>query len=496
MVQREGSRSHFPGGGHHVTPPGTNAPWAGPGARTVFLAVLLLLLASLKAVHEFGDDVSMFQVTLSLLEGGVSVPAGTPGSTVGLNGKTYSQYGPGVSIIALPFAALGRLLAHVTPDPPIRRADGFPSASTEILVTMLAPAFATAASAALLFLASALLGLGRLPALFVGLGLVFCTPVWHFGRTFMSEPFSLLVFSAFAYACAAAAQGRTLRLGWLTLAVVGLPLLRPGSAVFLPLLVAVVGAAQLEGGTSRSAVTRTTAILTAASAAGVALVAYYNVLRFGSVFETGYRGAGTAFTTPFLTGLKGFLVSPGKGVFLYAPVALLAVLGMPALWRRSRSMALLVGGLFLAHLLLYSRYAFWWGGGSWGPRFLVPALGGVMLASGCWLEEGSSRFRGLTSVFVSAWSVLVQVACVYVSTVPYEAQMEATPELFQRLLWDWPSSPVWAQIRYFLFTAAPPDLAFRHYGWRILSLVQASALAGLAAVLWRGVVRPAGENRR
>lgn len=466
------------------------APWARRDARTVFLAVFLLLMASLKAVHEFGDDVSMFQVTLSLIERGeVSVTAGTPGSTVGRDGKSYSQYGPGVSIIAVPFAALGRLLAHLTPDPPIRRADGFPAASTEILVTMLAPALATAGAAAFLFLASVLLGLDRPSAFFVGLGLVFCTPAWHFGRTLMSEPFSLLAFSGFVLACASAGRGRPIRIAWLAAALVALPLLRPASTVFLPLLVAVFAAAQNEGGTPRRTAARTAALLTAASVAGVALVALYNFTRFGTVLETGYRGAGTAFTTPFLTGMQGFLLSPGKSVFLYAPVTVLAVLGGRALWRRSRSTAILVGGVFLVHLFLYSRYAFWWGGGSWGPRFLVPALGGAMLAAGCWVGERTSRSRGLPFLLVAGWGALIQVASVYVSTIPYEAKMEATPELFQKLLWDWPSSPVWAQVRYFLFTSAPPDLAFQHYGWRVLTLVQASALLGLAALLWRETVR-------
>ena len=73
---------------------------------------------------------------------------------------------------------------------------------------------------------------------------------------------------------------------------------------------------------------------------------------------------------PLWIGLRGLLFSPGKSLFLYAPVLILAVLGMPAFWRRHRA----VGLVFLVapwlFVLVYSMKSVWHGGG-WGPRYLV-----------------------------------------------------------------------------------------------------------------------------
>lgn len=73
---------------------------------------------------------------------------------------------------------------------------------------------------------------------------------------------------------------------------------------------------------------------------------------------------------PIWIGLRGLLFSPGKSIFLYAPVLILAVLGMPAFWRRHRTEALLFLVAPWLFVLVYSMKSVWHGGG-WGPRYLV-----------------------------------------------------------------------------------------------------------------------------
>ena len=46
-----------------------------------------------------------------------------------------------------------------------------------------------------------------------------------------------------------------------------------------------------------------------------------------------------------------------------------------ALWRRDRAATALLVGLMLDRALLYARWSDWAGGVSWGPRFLMPAVG-------------------------------------------------------------------------------------------------------------------------
>ena len=73
---------------------------------------------------------------------------------------------------------------------------------------------------------------------------------------------------------------------------------------------------------------------------------------------------------PIWIGLRGLFFSPGKSLFLYAPVLILAVLGMPAFWRRHRAGALLFLVAPWLFVLVYSMKSVWHGGG-WGPRYLV-----------------------------------------------------------------------------------------------------------------------------
>ena len=73
---------------------------------------------------------------------------------------------------------------------------------------------------------------------------------------------------------------------------------------------------------------------------------------------------------PIRIGLRGLFFSPGKSLFLYAPVLVLAVLGMPAFWRRHWTEGLLFLVAPWLFVLVFSMKSVWHGGG-WGPRYLV-----------------------------------------------------------------------------------------------------------------------------
>ena len=78
-------------------------------------------------------------------------------------------------------------------------------------------------------------------------------------------------------------------------------------------------------------------------------------------------------TRDSLTVYYGLLFSPGKSVFLYSPVLLLAVAGWPAFYRRHAPLASALVALWLL-LLVSLRASVWTGGLTWGPRFLLPLL--------------------------------------------------------------------------------------------------------------------------
>jgi len=104
-----------------------------------------------------------------------------------------------------------------------------------------------------------------------------------------------------------------------------------------------------------------------------------------------------------LLALQGNLISPGRGLLVFSPWVLLAVVGVV----RGRSELRLLHGLLLlgcvGHLLLTSNHYDWVGGGSMGPRLTADVLPlWTMLAA-----AGAAR---LTSRRITAWIPLVLVA--------------------------------------------------------------------------------------
>ncbi|HST40911.1 MAG TPA: hypothetical protein VLK58_15450, partial [Conexibacter sp.] len=131
--------------------------------------------------------------------------------------------------------------------------------------------------------------------------------------------------------------------------------------------------------------------------AGVLPLAAYNLWAFGTLWHNSYTGAvrvsgrsghaqlglndahffGIALPEP-ATALE--LLVSARGLLTIAPVAAVGVYGLVLLHRRGhRAEALLAGGVALAYLLYDSGYWTPFGGGTPGPRFLIPLLPFVAL---------------------------------------------------------------------------------------------------------------------
>ncbi len=110
------------------------------------------------------------------------------------------------------------------------------------------------------------------------------------------------------------------------------------------------------------------------------LLAAYNQIRFGSPFDFGYGGE--SFSTPFFTGLYGILLSPGRSLFLYSPVLVLAIPGAVLLRRTDRPLFYTCLSTILIYIVSVALWHAWDGGWSWGSRLLTPIvpLLGVLIA--------------------------------------------------------------------------------------------------------------------
>src|SRR4051794_36610534 len=78
-------------------------------AARLFAAMFLLYFSTSFGVFLYGDDISMFQVTESIVQRrGLTVSASPfPLSSIGLDGQRYSKYGLGQSLLAVPFYLAG-----------------------------------------------------------------------------------------------------------------------------------------------------------------------------------------------------------------------------------------------------------------------------------------------------------------------------------------------------------------------------------------------------
>ncbi len=111
-------------------------------------------------------------------------------------------------------------------------------------------------------------------------------------------------------------------------------------------------------------------------AAGLGLVVWagLNNFRFGHPLIS---GKGTNHPDPFgnpLVGMAGLLVSPGKSIFLYSPLAVLGILGVYRLARREPRLGQAIAAASVAYLMLISSLSFWGGDWCWGPRYIVVIL--------------------------------------------------------------------------------------------------------------------------
>ena len=90
-------------------------------------------------------------------------------------------------------------------------------------------------------------------------------------------------------------------------------------------------------------------------------------------FETFSKGIKNnyGFSIPSLESLYGLLLSPYMGLLWFFPVLGFYILN----WSKSQGRRLIKDPVLinsLALFLLISSYFIWWGGYSWGPRYLIP----------------------------------------------------------------------------------------------------------------------------
>lgn len=316
-----------------------------------------------------------------------------------VHGLPRAAYPPGQALACTPWYAAGQYL--------LARLPGVPPDDTDLIVAFASTlSSATFAALTVTFFFLLLLGIGTplRSALFATAMLGLATPIFAYSGWLFSEPLSAAIFTGAAwllFARAPTSAPPSLRAAAAGGLVLGLAtLVRPTNILTVGVFaLAILASHRLAG--LRAAFT-----VCVASAIGVAILLAHNAVLFGSPFAFGYPAAAEGakqlnrFDTPLLTGLYGFLFSPGKSVFIFAPPIILALAGLAGLWRRNRSLAAIAVLFPLADLLFFAKYSQWEGGYCVGPRYLVPAVVFLCLGLGPALAASQKNYRSLKRLAV------------------------------------------------------------------------------------------------
>ena len=389
---------------------------------------------------------------------------------VGLDGKPYAPYGPGAAVLALPHHAVGRVLASMLGIPRSPPGKGLAWVILVGGVTMLATATGASLAVAGFYRAVVALRTPAQPALWLSLLLGGASVLWPYGTTLYTEAWQA---AAMIWAAALLLEARTAAharsrvvLAAVLLAVMGLT--KVTSLVFAP---AFVIAALVD--VSRPQRERLQVAGALALGIAVATVAHlaWNNYRFGSIADFGYDWSETIPVLPPQTfrlsdlprGLIVLLATPGKSIFLWAPLTLLGALNVPRMWVRDRALTIGVAAAFVVGLVFFAAYLFPEGGYSHGPRNLVPVVPLVGL-----LAAGPDATRWPSSVLIACAIVGGMMAVLAVSVSFLEDQALRT---------DAAGRPL---IGYYELIDPAPGRPNNRYRWGYVPFVTAMGTPGWA----------------
>jgi len=334
----------------------------------------------------------------------------------GRDGQRYTLFGLALPLAMTPFYLIGHLASVVLP---VHLHDYV----TMFFVSM-TNVFVTALICSLLFYYLSILGHSSRTALIVALLYGFGTMAWNYSQYSFAEPLlSLLFLCALLMVEKWETAGRYSPITALGLGcVLGLCLLTEiYAALFIVpaiLIYLFVHLWRRRPGWRATCSTMTCAVLPVL--AGTAILLWFYWLRFGGLAAPRLEGHLSPAFIP--ASLCGFLFSPGKSFFLFAPPAMLALCGIKYFFDRNRDLAVMLAAITVVSVLFISTYGEGWRGGwAWGPRYLFHLMLMAMLP----LAEAFDR-----KLFAAGWkrhaagmlilvSILIQFGGILINTGVY-----------------------------------------------------------------------------
>ncbi|GEM_PF-930938 len=348
----------------------------------LFIVLVIIYLLTFSGEFHSIDELAIYAGTESLAQIRRFV---TPQLTFAPFHNPVGAFEPGQSLAALPLYMLAQQFMHVN----------------NIHALSLLNVFVTALTGATVFVLLRRIRYSATVACMVALCYGLATTAWPYARYFLREPLTGLM-CVIATLCLIVwrQSGRHWYLAGCFLALACGIIVKVSAAIVVPvfLIVVVLSVPSRRG--------RLWIMLGSAGLLTVGVGMY--VWRFGGLppiarYTTGYPWV------DFVVRSYGQIFSPAKGLVFYSPVLLVGLPGWLELWRRQRAVVLLIIGVMLATLYVYGNNVVWYGGWTWGPRFVVPLLPLLVIPLAGVLSNRHRAVRILVHIG-AAFSMLLQLA--------------------------------------------------------------------------------------
>lgn len=358
-------------------------------------------------------------------------------------GKYYSDKAPGVALVAtIPYALMSSADRVFHLDAGSRAVER----ARMHMLTITTSGVAGAIAAFFLFRLLLLFGSTKGQAELLTLGYAFGTLAFPFSTVmFGHQTAAAILTGAFYLLIQTRMQGDVPSAP--RLALIG-GLLASSVAIEYPtgMLVVAMGVYTLTLATDRQSLLRIVGFLSVGAAGPILLHSAFLYWCYGSPFSLPYKHVSEPiFVAHVSTGLLGIgiptkvgafgsLLSRYRGLFFYCPLLILTPLGFRAWilegkWRRE---LVLSGVLIVTYLIFCASYYAWDGGGSTGPRHLVPVMPFFILPLGFLLRRHRYALAG-TATFVIP-SVVIMTACVACIVQLPEGDVDTFDPLYEFVL--------------------------------------------------------------
>jgi hypothetical protein len=350
----------------------------------------------------------------------------------GRGGKLYDWYGIGQPLLLLPFDIVGDYVAKL---PVFSDYDGSDPTVRNIFVTYSVNILLNVLTALICYRFLGSLGFNVGQSVAGVLALLFCTTHLHYTQNMMENNYILLLTLTgfcFQYEWLRTASRRALLIGSLALGLnlltrltTGLDLIAAGLFLLLMLILEKAGKQEVW-----NRFVEYIRVAVPIYLAFLFLDRLYQYYRFGNWTTTYVHyftierrlqdpslPANYPWTTPFIKGFLGPLISPEKSMFLFDPLIILTILVALWAWERfeAKVKAYILASVFLviAYMSFYARYYEWSGNFAWGDRYVSTAVQMLAFVSVPLLLKYRQQLRRpvwIVGTVLIAASLIVQLA--------------------------------------------------------------------------------------